>query len=400
MIPLVLLVAAAGLGAYTYLGYPAILKLLRVVRKAAPRRPQRRAAEWPTISVVLPVYNEVEGIAATLEQILAIDYPAERRQILVVSDASMDGTDEIVTRFASRGVELVRLPQRRGKTAAENATRSRLTGEIIVNTDASVRVDPAAVKHLVAAFDDPSVGVASGRDVSVSNVDDRLNPGEQAYVGYELWVRDLETSLSGIVGASGCLYAIRHDLHMHSMPEGLSRDFGAALVAREHGYRAVSVPAAICYVPRSSSLQREYRRKVRTMARGLRTLWHKRALLNPTREGLFAWMLWSHKVCRWLLPWMALPVAGALAWLAPGHWWAAAALALGGTVGLVTVIGWVWPEERPLPRLIALPAYTVSGNIAALHAWIRALGRQGTALWEPTRRGATSRPAGQASPQA
>ena len=400
ILPLVLLVAAAGLGAYTYLGYPAILKLLRVVRKAAPRRPRRRAAEWPTISVVLPVYNEVEGIAATLEQILAIDYPAERRQILVVSDASTDGTDEIVTRFASRGVELVRLAQRRGKTAAENATRSRLTGEIIVNTDASVRIDPAAVKHLVAAFDDPSVGVASGRDVSVSNLDARLNPGEQAYVGYELWVRDLETRLSGIVGASGCLYAIRHDLHMHSMPEGLSRDFGAALVAREHGYRAVSVAAAICYVPRSSSLRREYRRKVRTMARGLRTLWHKRTLLNPTRQGLFAWMLWSHKVCRWLLPWMALPVAGALAWLAPGHVWAAAALALGGTVGLVTVIGWVWPEERPLPVLIALPAYTVSGNIAALHAWIRALGRQGTALWEPTRRGATSRPAGQASPQA
>ena len=400
ILPLVMLVAAAGLGAYTFLGYPAILKLLRVVRRAAPRRPRRLAGEWPTISVVLPVYNEVEGIAGTLEQILAIDYPAERRQILVVSDASTDGTDEIVTRFGSRGVELVRLAQRRGKTAAENDTRSRLTGEIIVNTDASVRIDPAAVKHLVAAFDDPSVGVASGRDVSVSNVDARLNPGEQAYVGYELWVRDLETSLSGIVGASGCLYAIRHDLHMQSMPEGLSRDFGAALVAREHGYRAVSVPAAICYVPRSSSLRREYRRKVRTMARGLRTLWHKRALLNPTRQGLFAWMLWSHKVCRWLVPWMALPVAGALAWLAPEHLWAAAALALGGAVGLVTVIGWVWPEERALPVLIALPAYTVSGNIAALHAWIRALGRQGTALWEPTRRGATSRPAGQASPQA
>ncbi|OLD90131.1 MAG: hypothetical protein AUG85_00390 [Gemmatimonadetes bacterium 13_1_20CM_4_66_11] len=345
-LPLVLLVAAAGLCAYTFLGYPAILELLRVVRRALPHRPQRLAAEWPTISVVLPVYNEVEGIASTLERILAIEYPAERRQILVVSDASTDGTDEIVTRFAPRGVELVRLPQRRGKTAAENATRSRLSGEIIVNTDASVQIDAGAVKHLVAAFDDPSVGVASGRDVSVSNVDDRLNPGEQAYVGYELWVRDLETSLSGIVGASGCLYAIRRDLHMHTMPDGLSRDFGAALVAREHGYRAVSVPAAICYVPRSSSLRREYRRKVRT---------------------------------------------GALAWLAPERWWAAATLALGGAVALVTAIGWVWPEGRPVPRLIAVPAYAVSGNIAALQAWIRALGAQGTALWEPTRRGVTSR---------
>jgi glycosyltransferase involved in cell wall biosynthesis len=395
-LPLVLLIAACGLCAYTYVGYPAILALLRGGRRTPPRPPpERRAAEWPTISIALPVYNEAEGIAGTLERILAIEYPAERRQILVVSDASTDGTDEIVTRFAPRGVELVRLPQRRGKTAAENATRSRLTGDIIVNTDASVRIDAGAVKRLVAAFDDPSVGVASGRDASVSNVDDRLNPGEQAYVGYDMWVRDLETSLSGIVGASGCLYAIRHDLHMHAMPDGLSRDFGAALVAREHGYRAVSVPAAICYVPRSGSLRREYRRKVRTMARGLRTLWHKRGLLNPRRHGLFAWMLWSHKLCRWLVPWTALPVAGALAWLAPAHWWASATLALGGTAGLVTAVGWLWPEGRPLPAVIALPAYAVSGNIAALHAWIRALGGQGTALWEPTRRGVTSRSAGQ-----
>src|SRR5258708_3068073 len=134
---MLLLVAALGLCAYTYVGYPAILELLRLIRTAPPRRPlrDRRAVEWPTISVALPVYNEAEGIAGTLERILAIDYPAERRQILVVSDASTDGTDEIIARFAPRGVELVRLPQRRGKTAAENATRSSLTGEIIINTD-------------------------------------------------------------------------------------------------------------------------------------------------------------------------------------------------------------------------------------------------------------------------
>jgi len=387
----VVLAISLGLCLYTYVGYPAVLELLRVGRRGRGRMvsnaQQRPATECPTISVVLPVYNEAETIAGTLEQILSIDYPADRRQILVVSDASTDGTDDIVARFAPRGVELQRLPQRRGKTGAENAATSRLTGEIIVNTDASVRVDAAAVKHLVAAFDDPSVGVASGRDVSVSNVDDRTNPGEQAYVGYDMWVRDLETSLSGIVGASGCLYAIRRDLHMQRVPEGLARDFGSALVAREHGYRAVSVPAAVCYVPRSVSLRREYRRKVRTMARGLRTLRHKRRLLDPRRQGLFAWMLWSHKLCRWLVPWLLVPMLVTLAALAPRHWWAAATLALSGAAALVSAIGWFWPEERPLPRLIALPAYAVSGNVAALQAWIRALGGEGTALWEPTRRG-------------
>jgi hypothetical protein len=290
------------------------------------------------------------------------------------------------------------LPERSGKTAAENAARSHLTGAIIVNTDAAVRIDAAAAKHLVAAFSDPSIGVASARDVSVANLDDSANPGERAYVGYEMWVRDLETRLSGIVGASGCLYAIRRDLHMRGMPDHLSRDFGAALVTREQGYRAVSVPAAICYVPRSTSLRREYRRKVRTMSRGLRTLWHKRALLNPAQYGLFAWMLWSHKLCRWLVPVTFVPLAVALMALAPTHRWAAATVALGGVAALAAVIAWLWPEGRRLPRPIALPAYTVTGTIAALAAWLKAVGGEGTAVWEPTRRGdgVTSRSAGPA----
>jgi len=389
----VLLAGALGLCLYSLVGYVALLKVFSVFRRSPVPPPSVELETWPRISITIPVYNEVAVIADTLQAILAIDYPVEKRQILVVSDASTDGTDEIVGRFAGRGVELLRLPERGGKTAAENAARPYLTGEIIISTDASVRVDPRAATCLVAAFTDPSVGVASGRDVSVANLDERTNPGERAYVGYEMWVRDLETRVGGIVGASGCLYAIRRDLHTRFMPEQLSRDFGAALVAQEQRSRAVSVPGAICYVPRSTSLRREYWRKVRTMARGLRTLWHKRALLNLRRHRLFAWMLWSHKLCRWLTPWAFLGIAAALAVLAQSQWWAIAALVLGGAAALVAAIEWLLPEGRGLPRLIALPAYTVIGTVAALHAWIRALGGEGTALWEPTRRG-VNRPVG------
>jgi glycosyltransferase involved in cell wall biosynthesis len=400
LVPGVVLGGSLALWVYSYLGYPAILKMLSLFRRSAVR--SDRPSPLPRISITVPVYNEAAVLAGTLERILEVDYPAERRQILVVSDASTDGTDDIVRRFAARGVDLLRLPDRSGKTAAENAARPYLTGEIIVNTDASVRIHPEAVMNLVAAFADPSIGVASGRDVSVASLDTRANPGEQTYVGYEMWLRDLESRVrgGGIVGASGCLYAIRRDLHMHFTPEALSRDFGAALGAREHGFRAVSVADAICYVPRSASLRREYRRKVRTMARGLRTLWDKRGLLDPRRHGLFAWMLWSHKLCRWLAPWTLLLTVAALAALAPGRWWAAATLALCGVAALVTAIGWMWPEGRRLPRLIAWPTYAVTGNIAAIQAWIRALGGQGTAVWEPTRRGITSHPAGRASPRA
>jgi len=370
---------------YAYVGYPVALKAWSLFRRA--RRPTQLPSDWPHISIALPVYNEVEVVADTLEGLLALDYPADRRQILVVSDASTDGTDEVVSRFASRGVELLRLPERQGKTAAENAARRHLTGEIIINTDASVRVHPQAVKHLVVAFGDRSVGVASGRDVSVANLDRLANAGEGAYVGYEMWVRDLETRVDGIVGASGCLYAIRAGLHMGHVPDGLSRDFAAALTARAHGQRAVSVPAAVCYVPRAASLRQEYRRKVRTMTRGLFTLAHKRALLNPRRYGAFAWMLFSHKVCRWLVPWALLVLLVALAALAFGSGWARAALLASGVLAALAVVGWLWPEGKRMPRVLALPVYVAAGNAAVLHAWLRVLTGRLAPVWEPTRRG-------------
>jgi len=386
-LPGLVVAASTGLALYTYVGYPAILKALRVMR---PTPRMASPGDWPRISIMVPVYNEAAVIAGTLERILAAEYPADRRQILVVSDASTDATHEIVSRFAGRGVELLRLPQRRGKTAAENAARRHLTGAIVITTDASVRVHPDAIKHLVAALTDPSVGVASGRDVSVANVDSPANAGEQTYVGYEMWVRDLETAVDGIVGASGCLYAIRAHLHMHDVPEALSRDFASALTARAHGFRAVSVPAALCYVPRGASLQQEYGRKVRTITRGIGTLLYKRALLNPFRTGLFAWMLFSHKVCRWLLPWALVLFGGALGVLALTATWARVLLTAAGATLVLAGVGWVWAGRvgrGRMPRLIALPAFVVAGNVAVLHAWLRVMAGRLAPVWEPTRRG-------------
>jgi glycosyltransferase involved in cell wall biosynthesis len=369
---------------YAYLGYPLLLWLVSRGHKVRPIPVPPTA--WPTVSITIPVYNEEAIIGGTLERALAVDYPPERRQILVVSDASTDRTDEIVRRFATRGVQLLRLPVRAGKTAAENAARQHLRGEIIVNTDASIVIDRQALKALVAHFDDPSVGVASGRDISVAHQGESVNVGEWHYVGYEMGVRALETRISGIVGASGCLYAIRSQLHMTPLPEVVSRDFAAALVAREHGYRAVSVADARCYVSRALSLRREYRRKVRTMVRGLMTLLHKRRLLNPFRYGAFAWMLFSHKLCRWVVPWALVGATGALVALAPGAVWPRGALVVGGFGSLAGVVGWLWPEGRRPPRLVSLPAFFLVTNLAALHAWINLCRGQLNPIWEPTRR--------------
>ena len=341
---------------------------------------------WPTVSISVPAYNEESQIRDLIKSLLALDYPRDRLQMLVVSDASSDRTDEIVREYEAEGIELLRMEERGGKTKAENAAAAHLSGEIILNTDASIRIAPDAIKPLVSVFRDPAIGCASGRDVSVGSEETAANVGESGYVGYEMAIRDLETRVSGIVGASGCFYAIRANLHRLPLPESLSRDFAAALHTRENGFRAVSVKEAVCFVPRTTSLKKEYRRKVRTITRGMRTLWHKRALMNPIRFGLFPWMLFSHKICRWALPW-ALAASGlAVIVLAPSFQIARALLAVGAVILGLAAVGWSRSESPSVSKVFSIPAFALAGNVAAAHAFIRALAGMRDALWEPTRR--------------
>jgi cellulose synthase/poly-beta-1,6-N-acetylglucosamine synthase-like glycosyltransferase len=370
---------------YAYLAYPLVLKVVGLFRPAAARRDE--PSEWPRITITIPCYNEARSIVGTIEGLLALDYPADRRQILIISDASTDGTDDLVRSFEGRGVELLRQTERRGKTAAENAAAALSRGEIVVNTDATIRIVPGSLRALVAVFQDPTIGVASGRDISVGDVQATRNRGESGYVGYEMWIRSMETRVGTIVGASGCFYAIRRSLYDEAFPEQLSRDFASCLIACEHGYRSVSVDAACALVPRASSLRAEYRRKIRTMARGLGTLQFKRHLLNPLRYGGFAVMLFSHKLCRWLfqltmllyLP-AGLIMVSTLPRLAP--WAFAGAAAMAGTAA----VAWWWPEGKRMPVALSMPGYFLWSNVAGLIAWVRFFRKAYQPVWEPTRR--------------
>ena len=380
----ILALLPVALGLWAYVGYPGLLWLLTRVggRKVVRSDP----AVWPTVSFSLPAHNEERNIRATLEALLALDYPRDRVQIVVGSDASTDGTDAIVQQYVDHGVELVRLDLRGGKTAVENGLVPYLKGDLVVNTDATIRILPGSLKPLARAFQDPTVGVASGRDVSVGDEARAPNRAESGYVGYEMWVRSLETLHGGIVGASGCYYAIRRELHQSMFPTHLSRDFASAMIAHEHGYRAVSVDEAVCLVPRATSLRAEYRRKIRTMARGLETLWFKRHLLNPVRHGDFAVMLFSHKLCRWLVH-LFLPSALVATFiLAARHEEAALFTALVAVAFWIGITALRWPQGVPMPRVMQVGGYLFAANLAGFQAWIQALTGDQNPIWEPTRR--------------
>lgn len=380
---MILVLVPAAFFLYAYAGYPALLWLL--TRRRGLRLPEHDPPEWPEITIALPVYNEERVIAATIESLLKLDYPAERRHILVVSDASTDRTDEIVRGFADRGVRLVRLPSRGGKTVAENVAGEHITAGIVVSTDATIRIMPDALKKLVRVFQDPRIGVASGRDKSVTQADRESNQAESGYVNYEMWIRSMETRLGSIVGASGCFYAIRRDLYRVLFPNALSRDFASALLAVENGYRAVSVDEAVCLVPRARSLRSEYRRKVRTMARGLETLWYKRSAIGKA-GGWFTFELLSHKLARWsVFLFEPIGLIG-LVILAVHSAWAAVLLGLAVAGAGLGFLALRWPEDRKIPRLVATFGFLLGAQIAGFVAWTEALRRELNPIWEPTRR--------------
>ena len=369
---------------YAYVVYPAVLWLL--ARRAEP---QPASGEWtPLVTYVVPAYNEAAQIRGAIESLLAQDYPADRRQILVVSDASSDGTDDIAREYADRGVELLRMEQRCGKTAAENRAAAHVRGEVVVNSDASVRLHPLATRRLVAAMADPRVGVASTRDVSVTAMQSQTSSlaAEAGYVGYEMWIRDLETRAGGIIGASGSGYAIRAELHKLPVREDLSRDFSSALTAQRHGLRAVSVSDALTYVPRTESVRREYRRKVRTISRGLKTIHANRDLMNPSAHGLFAFKLISHKLNRWLVPVLGVPAL--LALLLLGVRYHAEGITL-AAVAAIAACAWIalrYDERADAPAIPRAMFGMLAANAAVVHAGWRFVWSAEDRIWEPTRR--------------
>ena len=388
LIALALVAVPVVLFAYAYAVYPAIL---HVATRGREVEALAEPAEWPPITIVVVAYNAAHAIRRTLDHLTAIDYPPDRRQILVVSDASTDGTDEIALEYADRGVELCRVEPRGGKTAAENAAGRLVRGEVVVSTDATLIVPPHSVKPLVRHFADPSVGVVSGRGVSITHPAEasaaRKTVGEARYLDYETRVRSLEARLGSIMGATGQLYAQRRELfQVPLVPTFVTRDFAAALVAHERGYRSLQENDAPCLVVRNASLRREYERKARTIVLGLDTLFQYPHLLDPMRYGRFAFMLLSHKLCRWLV-YLLVPLAlVALAVLAAESWLAYGALLAGLIGAAVGLVGIYWPRNRPVPAVLAAFGFIVALGAAGTAGWFRFFAAQHATTWKPTER--------------
>lgn len=365
--------AAVALVLYAYLGYPAVLMALLLVRD----RRVAKAAVRPSVSFIVTAYNEERRIREKLENTLGQHYPATRLEIIVASDCSTDRTDEIVGVYAER-VRLIRAPERRGKEAAQQLAVRAAGGDILVFSDVATALAPDGVSSIVRNFADPSVGCVSSVDRFVEA--DGTVSGEGAYVRYEMFLRALETRVNSLVGLSGSFFAARREVCRNWATDRQS-DFNTLLNAVAMGRRGVLDSASAGYYRDIVDDRREFQRKVRTVVRGIAVLAANARLLNPARHGLFAWQLLSHKLCRWLVPHAMLVALASNAVLAPRSTFYLATL-LVQVAFYAAALGGRWTGIR----ILKLPSYLVVANLAVLMAWVRYARGERITTWNPSER--------------
>jgi cellulose synthase/poly-beta-1,6-N-acetylglucosamine synthase-like glycosyltransferase len=297
---------------YVYAGYPLLLALLAAF--AHDKRPEPGYS--PKISFLIAAYNEETNIGRKLEQTLALDYPADKLEVLVLSDGSTDRTDGIVKSFADPRVRLLRMEPRRGKTAAQNRGARQAGGEILVFSDATTVYHSQALRFLASRYEDPTVGAASGR---YQYFDPEGNSptglGTIAFWNYENMLKMMQSKIRTISGCCGCIYSVRKNAYTE-LPEDVISDLVQPLWVILKGYRVVFEDRALAYEETTRSAGEEFSMRVRVVTRGIRGLLSVPDVLKPWKFGWVSFQLFSHKILRWLIAFFLIGLLAGTALLA------------------------------------------------------------------------------------
>ncbi|HEY7378238.1 MAG TPA: glycosyltransferase family 2 protein [Steroidobacteraceae bacterium] len=374
--------AAAGLVLYVYVGYPLLLLLLRSI---VGRKPPPPGDQQPHVTLVISAYNEAEIIGEKLANSAALDYPAARLEILVVSDASSDGTDAIVESATDTRVRLLRMRERGGKTLGLNEAARVASGEILVFSDANAMYLRDALRMLVRGFADPQVGAVVGESTYAESTAG-ADREESLYWRYEVTIKELESAIGSVVGGDGAIYAIRRDLYRPMRADALS-DFVNPLQIVASGHRCVYEPAARSVEEAAGDFGREFRRKVRIVNRAWRATMTMARLLNPLRYGFFAVQLLSHKLLRWLVPAFLLIVLATNLALLQSGWIYVIALAAQLVLYALAALGYAWRRRSRVPRIVAVPFYFVMVNYASALGILDAYRGKTYTTWTTARAG-------------
>jgi len=364
--------------AYVYIGYPVLLAS-GILGK---RRPVHVASVAPAISVIIPAHNEEKGIRNKLSNLLSVDYPKDKLEILVGSDGSSDRTEAIVEEFADSGVRLVKSRERIGKSAIQNELVTRSSGAILVFTDADCLLAPNALGLLVQNFADPTIGLVTNCAVILNQGATGIVASEGMYWRYERWLRLQESERGMLAMASGSLFGMRRDLWKPLDPN-VGDDFVLPLQVALGGYRCVMETRTSAEIIVQDESHSMLNMKMRIISKDLRGLLKNSSCLNPFRTGRVAIGLWSHKLLRWAVPYFLIGLVVSNLILA-GHRPYGILLAAQASFYIASVAGMVLGTRRfRLPFSVAHSFCLV--NLAALLGTLHCLSLRTTGQWKTVR---------------
>jgi cellulose synthase/poly-beta-1,6-N-acetylglucosamine synthase-like glycosyltransferase len=367
---------------YIYALYPvALLLASRFVLTSATSHSDRSDDELPSVSLIIAAYNEEAVIGRKIENSLALEYPSDKLEIVVFSDASSDRTDEIVESYADRGVRLERIQGRVGKTECQNRVAAMVDADVLVFSDANCMYEPDAIRKLVSRFDD-DVGCVVGELRHTRTEDDVV--GESIYWRYNRLVKRLESKISSVVKGNGAIYAVRADRYV-PLPADSMSDFAGPLAIRKRGYAVQYAHDAVAREPTAGSVDAERSRKIRMVTRSWHTLRRHLELLNPLRFGIYSVQFFTDTILWWCSPllFLGLFTSAALLWLQTGH--VLFSLVVGGYAMLIALglVGRYLERNRTeAPSVFHISHYFLVGNYSLVMGALNFLRGRTIVTWE------------------
>jgi len=373
---------------YTYIGYPVLLYLLSLLRKSEIITDENY---HPTVSLIIAAYNEEVVIESKIKNSLNLDYPKDKLEIIVFSDASTDKTDEIVKSYENQGIKLIRIEGRKGKTFCQNEATKIAKGEIVVYSDANSMYKQDAIKKIIRNFADNTVGCVIGElQYQISNNEENKSVvGEGIYWQYEQFIKRIESKISSPAGGNGAIYAIRKSL-FESLPPEAQEDFVRPLRVVQKGYRVIYESEAVAWENTTTESAKEFHRRVRMVTQAVYSLFKDKnllKLLNPLKYGFFTLQLFSHKILRWFSGvFIFLLLLSSLLLTGRGRIYDLA-LIIQVSFFLFALCGAIYELRfnRHAPKLFHIAFYFCLSCYAMLKGLLKGLKGQTLIAWEPSR---------------
>jgi biofilm PGA synthesis N-glycosyltransferase PgaC len=375
---------------YTYIGYGIVIWFISRLKKRKTLQ-FKLTTELPELTMVIAAYNEDQFIHAKIQNTLSLNYPKHKFRIFAVTDGSTDRTPEVVRKFSD--VRLFHTPGRKGKIHAVNRVMKYVNTPIVIFSDANTFLNTDAVINIARHYADPQVGGVAGEKRIYKKAEDNASgAGEGLYWKYESFLKKKDSEVFSVVGAAGELFSVRTDLYTEPAENIIIEDFYLSLSIAAKGYRFIYEPEACATETASASVAEEWKRKVRICAGAFQSMILLKGLLNPFRYGMLSFQYISHRVLRWTLAPLFLPIVFITnVWLALyGPWIFVVIMAAQVVFYMIALLGYTNRERKISIKGFFVPYYFCVMNFSVYAGFLRFLKGKQSVVWEKSQRAAVS----------